>query len=79
MDKDQCVHATLSDEPRGDDRFAKRGGCGKNARVVIEQLSGGDVLFRPQLTLCSATITFPLERQLEFPVSGAGGESPSDN
>ena len=29
--------------------------------------------------LCSATITFPLERQLEFPVSGAGGGSPSDN
>jgi len=28
---------------------------------------------------CLATITFPLERQLEFPVSGAGGESPSDN
>jgi len=31
------------------------------------------------LLACSATITFPLERQLEFPVSGAGGESPSDN
>ena len=28
---------------------------------------------------CIATITFPLERQLEFPVSGAGGGSPSDN
>jgi len=29
--------------------------------------------------LCSATITFPLERQLKFPESGASGGSPIDN
>ncbi len=33
----------------------------------------------PKRPECIATITFPLERQLEFPVSGAGGGSPSDN
>ena len=35
--------------------------------------------FRFNDAVCIATITFPLERQLEFPVSGAGGGSPSDN
>ena len=34
---------------------------------------------REATLVCLATITFPHERQLEFPVSGAGGGSPSDN
>ena len=46
---------------------------------LLRRVPASGLALRSRDNSCSATITFPLERQLEFPVSGAGGGSPSDN
>ena len=51
------------------------------ARIVPNTCPRPSVLYPrfAHVMWCPATITFPGQRQLEFPGSGAGGESPSDN
>ena len=51
MDQHEHVDAALSDEPRGDDSFAKRSGRGQDASLVTQDGGSCGLLFLPQVAV----------------------------
>ena len=51
MDEHQRVHAALGDQPRGDDRLAKRRRRGEHAGIVRQHRVCSGLLLAPQLAV----------------------------